>query len=95
MAPPVLEIRDLRVSFPTDDGPVQAVRGIDLDGERGRAACGIVGESGSGKSVTFLAAMGLLPQSAKITGSVQVRGQELIGRQTRTIRAAYGARRSP
>ena len=74
----VLEIENLTVSFPTDDGPVQAVRGVSLDVDEGEVLA-VVGESGSGKSVTFLAAMGLLPKSAIITGSVKVRGQELIG----------------
>jgi len=78
MAEPVFELADLRVSFPTDDGIVQAVRGVDLVVHEGELV-GVVGESGSGKSVTFLAVMGLLPQSARITGSAKVRGQELIG----------------
>jgi oligopeptide/dipeptide ABC transporter ATP-binding protein len=85
----VLEIADLKVSFPTDDGPVQAVRGVSLDVNEGEVLA-VVGESGSGKSVTFLAAMGLLPKSAIITGSVQVRGQELIGASQRIVRSVRG-----
>ena len=87
--PVVLDIKDLRVSFPTDDGDVQAVRGIDLQ-VRGGELVGVVGESGSGKSVSFLAAMGLLPKRAKITGSVKVAGQELIGVPFREVRAVRG-----
>jgi peptide/nickel transport system ATP-binding protein len=77
---PVLEIEDLNVTFGTEEGPVQAVRGVDLyvnDSE----VLGIVGESGSGKSVTMLAIMGLLPNTATITGSARFRGQELLGRE--------------
>jgi oligopeptide/dipeptide ABC transporter ATP-binding protein len=85
----VLEIGNLTVSFPTDDGPVQAVRGVTLDVAEGEVLA-VVGESGSGKSVTFLAAMGLLPKSAVITGSVQVRGQELIGASQRIVRSVRG-----
>ena len=87
--PVVLDIEDLRVSFPTFDGDVQAVRGVDLQ-VRGGELVGIVGESGSGKSVTFLAAMGLLPKRAKITGSVKVAGQELIGMPAKEVRAVRG-----
>ncbi|HET9601187.1 MAG TPA: ATP-binding cassette domain-containing protein, partial [Acidimicrobiales bacterium] len=89
MAAPVFELSDLRVSFPTDDGPVQAVRGVDLVVHEGELV-GVVGESGSGKSVSFLAVMGLLPKSAQITGSAKVRGQELIGVDKKIQRSVRG-----
>ncbi|MDQ1424514.1 MAG: glutathione transport system ATP-binding protein, partial [Acidimicrobiaceae bacterium] len=85
----VLEIEELKVSFPTDDGPVQAVRGVSLDVAESEVLA-VVGESGSGKSVTFLAAMGLLPKTAIITGSVKVRDQELIGVSPKIVRAVRG-----
>src|SRR3954471_16014693 len=75
---PLLQVTDLNVRFPTEDGLVHAVRGVDYTLRSGEVL-GIVGESGSGKSVTSLAVMGLLPGSAKITGSVRYRGQELLG----------------
>src|SRR5580765_7606439 len=89
MATPVLEIRDLRVSFPTDDGAVQAVRGIDLTVAHGELV-GIVGESGSGKSVTFLAVMALLPKTAVVSGSAKVNGVELVGASKKTLRSVRG-----
>jgi len=89
MAEPVFELADLRVSFPTDDGIVQAVRGVDLVVHEGELV-GVVGESGSGKSVSFLAVMGLLPQSAQISGSAKIRGQELIGADKKIQRSVRG-----
>ena len=91
----VLEIRDLEVTFQTEDGIVQAVRGIDL-WVREREVLGIVGESGSGKSVTMLAALGLLPKTATVKGSVKFRGEELIGQKDKAVRryrARFGAMR--
>src|SRR3954468_20393981 len=75
---PLLEVDNLEVSFPTQNGLVHAVRGVSYTLRSGEVL-GIVGESGSGKSVTSLAVMGLLPGSAQITGSVRYRGQELLG----------------
>ncbi|WP_018683993.1 ABC transporter ATP-binding protein [Actinokineospora enzanensis] len=77
-ADPVLSVENLSVTFPTDDGNVQAVRGVSYQ-LRPREVLGIVGESGSGKSVSSMAVMGLLPNSAKITGSIRYRDRELVG----------------
>ena len=85
---PVLSVRDLRVSFPSEAGRVDAVRGVDFDLLPGRTL-GIVGESGSGKSATSLAVMGLLPEYATVSGSITLNGRELLGlddRQLSTIR---------
>ena len=85
----VLSIKNLHVTFPTALGDIKAVRGIDIDVEASELM-GVVGESGSGKSVTFLAAMGLLPAKAKISGSVTIDGQELIGASSKVIRSVRG-----
>jgi oligopeptide/dipeptide ABC transporter ATP-binding protein len=74
----LLVVDNLTVEFPTDDGSVQAVRGVSYSLAPGEVL-GIVGESGSGKSVSSLAIMGLLPKSARISGSVKFRGEELVG----------------
>jgi len=89
MSNSVLQIRDLRVTFNTQLGELKAVRGIDVDVSPGEIL-GVVGESGSGKSVSFLAAMGLLPNSATISGSVNLDGEELIGAKRKAIRSVRG-----
>ncbi|MBW7921088.1 MAG: ABC transporter ATP-binding protein [Rubellimicrobium sp.] len=60
----LVEIENLRITFPSDTGPVQAVRGVSLS--LGRERLGIVGESGSGKSLTGRALMGVLPEHARL-----------------------------
>lgn len=77
MTNPLIEIRDLSVSFPSEVGTVQAVRNISLDIRAGEVL-GIVGESGSGKTVTSLATIGLLPESATVSGSVMFNGVNLL-----------------
>jgi oligopeptide/dipeptide ABC transporter ATP-binding protein len=73
-----VELRDLRVSFKTYGGSVRAVRGVNLDVERGECLA-IVGESGCGKSVTANTIMRLIPSPpAEIAGSVRMDGVELL-----------------
>ena len=72
--PPLLEIRDLRISF----GNAEAVRGVSLQLDEGEVL-GLVGESGSGKSATALALLGLLGPAAKVTGQVLWRSADVEG----------------
>src|SRR4051794_28183322 len=88
---PVLEIENLEVTFSTEEGFVQAVRGVDLQVFE-HEVLGVVGESGSGKSVTMLAAMGLLPNTALISGSVKFRGRELLGAGAQSARSLRGGK---
>ncbi|MBA3021866.1 ABC transporter ATP-binding protein [Propionicimonas sp.] len=74
----VLSVSDLHVTFPSEGGLVRAVRGLSFDLAAGETL-GIVGESGSGKSVTSLAVMGLHPSTTRISGSIKLHGQELLG----------------
>jgi oligopeptide/dipeptide ABC transporter ATP-binding protein len=85
----ILDVDNLEVRFPTDDGVVHAVRGVSYKLEPGEVL-GIVGESGSGKSVTSLAVMGLLPKTARVTGSVKFRGRELLGLNDRAMSGVRG-----
>jgi peptide/nickel transport system ATP-binding protein len=73
----LLEVNNLNVRFPTEDGLVHAVRDVSFTVDRGEVL-GIVGESGSGKSVTSMAIMGLLPRSTRIDGSVLYKGEQLV-----------------
>jgi peptide/nickel transport system ATP-binding protein len=87
---PLLEVRDLRVHFPTDDGLVKAVDGVSfslLPGE----TLGVVGESGSGKSVSFLTVMGLISRKqAQISGEIIFQGQDLLTVQADEMRTVRG-----
>ena len=85
----VLRVRDLRVSFGAR-APIEVVHGLDLDVAQGEVVA-IVGESGSGKSITALSVIGLLPDGAWATGSVQLHGRELLGLSPRELRQVRGA----
>ena len=86
---PILKVSNLSVEFPTEDGVVKAVRDVSFE-VRPRDVLGIVGESGCGKSVTAMAVLGLLPRSARVTGSIRFRDDELVGLKPKEMRAYRG-----
>ena len=88
---PIMQVRDLHVSFATEAGVCRAVRGVNFDLWHGRTL-GIVGESGSGKSVTALSLIGLLDDNAKVTGSIIMNGEELIGKTDEEMSEIRGER---
>ncbi len=91
---PFLDVRDLQVHFPTDDGLVKSVDGLSFHVERGKTL-GIVGESGSGKSVTSMSVMGLHKRgTANISGQILVDGQDLVGASPESVRLLRGKRMS-
>jgi oligopeptide/dipeptide ABC transporter ATP-binding protein len=92
MAEPLLEVKNLKVHFPTEDGVVKAVDGVSFTLQAGETL-GVVGESGSGKSVTFLTVMGLISGgSAIIEGEVLFEGQDLLKLPKDEMRTIRGSR---
>ena len=82
----VLKITDLSVRFPSDEGPVNAVQDLSYEAYLGRTLA-IVGESGSGKSVSTMAVLGLHnPKRSRITGSILLDGQEIVGADEALLR---------
>jgi peptide/nickel transport system ATP-binding protein len=77
--------------LPTARGPADALRGVSFALERG-AAVGLIGESGCGKSMTALALMGLLPDGARVGGSIRLAGRELVGLDDAALCALRGSR---
>ena len=73
----LLDVRDLRVTLTTARGPADALRGLSFSLDRGETL-GVVGESGCGKSMLALALMGLLPEGARVAGSVRLEDRELV-----------------
>jgi peptide/nickel transport system ATP-binding protein len=89
-AEPLLEVRDLNVSFATEDGLVRAVDGVNVTVGPGQSV-GIVGESGSGKSVSMLTVMGLSrSRNAEISGTAMFEGQDLLLASDQDMRAIRG-----
>ena len=91
-SPALINIRNLHVAFEQKNGQsVSILHGIDLDIQPGEAV-GIVGESGCGKSVTWLAILGLLGKKARIEGSAQLHGQEILNATQQAITRIRGKR---
>jgi peptide/nickel transport system ATP-binding protein len=92
VAEPLLDVRNLKVYFPTEDGVVKAVDDVSFTIERGETL-GVVGESGSGKSVTFLTVMGLTNRkSADVSGEIIFEGQDLLKLPVDELRHVRGAK---
>ncbi len=89
-AVPVLQIRDLSVEFPAKGGRVRAVSRVSYDVHAGEIVA-VVGESGSGKSVTALAALGLLPASARVTGRILINGADMLALDEPSLERMRGA----
>jgi len=87
----MLEINQLSVQLQTQRGPAFAIRDVGFSLKKGDTV-GLVGESGCGKSITAMALMGLLPESAKVTGSIRLDGQELVGQSDAVLRRLRGNR---
>ena len=87
----LLEVTDLSVQLQTQRGPADAVRGVSFSLARGDTL-GLIGESGCGKSITALALMGLLPDSAVAKGSIRFNQQELVGMNDADLRRLRGNR---
>jgi len=86
---PLLEVRDLNISFGSPKGPVKVVSGLDLAIPEG-SFFGLAGESGSGKSLTALSIMGILPQGAFAGGSIKFQGRELLTLPAEEMRSLRG-----
>ena len=92
MSGPFLDVQELKVAFPTEDGVVSAVDGVTFSVAKGKTLA-IVGESGSGKSVTSQAIMGLVNRkTASLSGEVRLDGEELLTASTEQVRSLRGKR---
>jgi len=86
---PLLDIQNLETTFETEEGPVRAVRGVDLAVERNTRHA-VIGQSGAGKSILALSIARLLPDNARLTGSIRYKGRELLSSRAATLRQIRG-----
>lgn len=87
----MLDVRDLAVTYGTASGTVAAVRGVDLSLAAG-GTLGLVGESGCGKTSVVRALFGLLPHNARVTGSIRICGEEVVGAEEARLQRLRGGR---
>ena len=92
-APPLLEVRDLEVTFDSQRGRIHAVRGVSFDVAPGETV-GVVGESGCGKSVTAMSLLRLVGANGRISGSIRFEGKDLLAMSDDEIRQLRGNRMS-
>ena len=85
----VLDVRNLTVSFRQDGAEHPAVKSVSYHVDKGETVA-LVGESGSGKSVTALSTVSLLPDSARVSGSIKYEGREMVGASPAELRATRG-----
>ncbi|MFK3984334.1 ABC transporter ATP-binding protein [Micromonospora sp. NPDC050397] len=88
---PLLAVEDLAISFDVDGVVHEATRGVTFELRRGHVLA-LVGESGSGKSVTAMSTLGLLPANAKVSGSIRLDGEQLVGAGPSRLRELRGGR---
>ena len=86
---PVVDIRDLHITFATDAAPVRAVDGVTLHVDSGEVLA-VVGESGSGKTVTAKSVLGLLPENALVEGTVVLAGNDVVRLRPAEMRQVRG-----
>ncbi|EPJ52354.1 MAG: oligopeptide/dipeptide ABC transporter ATPase subunit [Osedax symbiont Rs2] len=86
---PIFSVDDLKITFSTQDGPVEAVKGVNFHINPGECV-GIVGESGSGKSQTFMAAMGLLAENGSTSGQINFQDHNLLQLSTTQLNHVRG-----
>ncbi len=88
---PLLAVSGLDVWFQADGRDIAAARGVDMTVERGEIV-GLIGESGSGKTQTMMAAIGMLPENGRATGSVRFDGEEILGLSEAALNRLRGAK---
>ena len=90
---PLLSVRDLQVTFPSNRGPSRVVQGVSFEVAEGEAL-GMVGESGSGKSITSLALLGMVPKPGAVDGDILFEGRDMRSLGEKDLRAIRGSKLS-